>query len=192
MTPGGDSGTAGDVGDEGAVGSEGNSNMPVKKVLLIGFGNPGRLDDGLGPRLAEMLEPLNIPGLTIDSDYQLIVEDAAEVAKYDAVIFADAAVAGAEPFWIKRIYPDSAHLSFSSHSVSPQGIVSLAKELFHGEPDAYILGIRGYDFNEFEEKLSPKATENLHAAADYVTNAMQCGFAESFGEVHPEGASLEE
>ena len=168
------------------------SPMPVKKVLLIGFGNPGRLDDGLGPRLAEMLEPLGLPNLTIDSDYQLIVEDAAEVAKYDAVIFADAAVAGAEPFWIKRIYPDAAHLSFSSHSVSPQGIVSLAKELFHSEPDAYILGIRGYDFNEFEEKLSPKATDNLHAAFEYITNAMQRGFAESFGEVRPEGAHFGE
>ena len=162
------------------------------KVLLIGFGNPGRLDDGLGPRLAEKLEPLGLPNLTVDSDYQLIVEDAAEVAKYDAVIFADASTSGAEPFWIKRIYPESTHLSFSSHSVSPQGIVSLAKELFHAEPDAYILGIRGYDFNEFEEKLSPKACENLQAAFEYVTNAMQHGFAESFGEVRPEGASLGE
>ena len=166
-------------------------DTPVTKVLLIGFGNPGRLDDGLGPRLAEMLEPLNLPGLTIDSDYQLIVEDAAEVAKYDAVIFADATVAGAEPFWIKRIYPEATQLSFSSHSVSPQGIVSLAKELFHAEPDAYILGIRGYDFNEFAEKLSPKAIENLNAAFDYVTNALRQGFAEAFGEVRPEGACLD-
>jgi len=28
----------------------------VGKVLLIGFGNPGRLDDGLGPALAEIFE----------------------------------------------------------------------------------------------------------------------------------------
>lgn len=160
-------------------------------MLLIGFGNPGRLDDGLGPRLAEMLEPLNLPNLTVDSDYQLIVEDAAEVARYDVVIFADAAVAGAEPFWIKRIHPDAAHLSFSSHSVSPQGVISLAKELFQAEPDAYILGIRGYDFNEFEEKLSPKAGKNLAAALEHITNIMQQGF-ESFGEIRPEGACLEE
>ena len=170
----------------------GEKSVEHVKVLLIGFGNPGRLDDGLGPRLAEMLEPLNLPNLTVDSDYQLIVEDAAEVAKYDAVIFTDASTNGAEPFWIKRIYPEATHLSFSSHSVSPQGIVSLAKELFNAEPEAYILGIRGYDFNEFAEKLSPKARENLQAAFEYVTNAMQQGFAKSFGEVRPEGACLDE
>ena len=68
----------------------------------------------------------------------------------------------------------------------------LAKELFNAEPEAYILGIRGYDFNEFAEKLSPKARENLQAAFEYVTNAMQQGFAKSFGEVRPEGAALDE
>ena len=168
----------------------GDKSVMQVKVLLIGFGNPGRLDDGLGPGLVKKLEPLNLPNLTVDSDYQLIVEDAAEVAKYDAVIFADAAVTGAEPFWIKRIYPESTNLSFSSHSVSPQGVLSLAKELFHSEPEAYVLGIRGYDFNEFEEKLSPKACENLQAAFEYLVNAMQQGFRESFGEIRPQDACL--
>ena len=48
-----------------------------RKVLLIGYGNPGRLDDGLGPALAAAVEKLAIPGVTVDADYQLNVEDAA-------------------------------------------------------------------------------------------------------------------
>ena len=31
-----------------------------KKILIIGFGNPGRLDDGLGPKLAEEFEKKDI------------------------------------------------------------------------------------------------------------------------------------
>ena len=37
------------------------------KALVIGYGNPGRLDDGLGPALAEAVEKLDLPGLiTLD------------------------------------------------------------------------------------------------------------------------------
>ena len=68
------------AGEKAAMDSE-------SKTLFIGYGNPGRLDDGLGPAMAEAVEKLNLPGVVTDSDYQLTVEDAAEVAKYDLVIF---------------------------------------------------------------------------------------------------------
>lgn len=159
-------------------------NAGTADVLLIGFGNPGRLDDGLGPALAEAVEELDLPGVTVEADYQLTVEDAAEVAKHDVVVFADADVAGPEPFRVKRIYPGSSRLSFSSHSVEPQAVLSLAKELFKAEPEGYILGIRGYEFNEFGERLSEKAQANLAAAVAYVESAVREG---NLREVRPEG-----
>ena len=153
-------------------------------VLLIGYGNPGRLDDGLGPALAKAVEQLDLPRVTVDADYQLTVEDAADVAKYDVVIFADADTTGPEPFRVKRIEAGVGHLSFSSHSASPQDVLSLARELFNAEPAGYILGIRGYKFNEFGERLTGKARENLAAAVAYVEAAVREGI---FREVRPEG-----
>ena len=50
-------------------------------TLLLGWGNPGRLDDGLGPALAEALQARGLAGLTIGTGYQLQVEDAAELAR---------------------------------------------------------------------------------------------------------------
>jgi DNA-binding response OmpR family regulator len=47
----------------------------ANRVLVIGYGNPGRLDDGLGPALAETLQRLDLPGVTVDADYQLTAED---------------------------------------------------------------------------------------------------------------------
>ena len=34
-------------------------------MLLLGYGNPGRLDDGLGPALAAQVERLALPGVTV-------------------------------------------------------------------------------------------------------------------------------
>jgi len=142
------------------------------KVLVIGFGNPGRLDDGLGPALAAHLETLGLPGVTVDADYQLTVEDAATVAAHDVVVLADAATTGAEPFYFERLAPTPG-LGFSSHSVSPGALLALAEDLFGARPEAWILGIRGYDFNEFGERLSERAQANLDAATAFVVSTLQ-------------------
>jgi hydrogenase maturation protease len=142
------------------------------KVLLLAYGNPGRCDDGLGPALAAELEELHLPDVTIDVDYQLTVEDAARVAEYDVVIFADAEVQGPGPFSFRPLEPATANtggVTFSSHSASPAGVLGLAAELFSARPAAYVLGIRGYEFNEFGEDLSAAARENLAHAVRFLT-----------------------
>lgn len=144
------------------------------KVLLIGYGNPGRLDDGLGPALAEAIEALNLPGVTVQADYQLTVEDAAAVAEHDVAIFADADVAGEGPFYFRRLTP-LAGCSFTSHSVEPAALLALAVQLFDARASAYVLGIRGYEFNEFDERLSEGATRNLAAALEYLRTALLAG-----------------
>ena len=72
--------------------------MTRKRALLYGYGNPGRRDDGLGPILIDRLEEKGLPGVAMDSAYQLAIEDAAGIADYDVVVFVDAAVEGPEPF----------------------------------------------------------------------------------------------
>ena len=149
------------------------------KVLLIGYGNPGRLDDGLGPALAAAVEALAIPGVTVEADYQLNVEDAAAAADQDVVVFADADVAGPEPYWFRRIEPKQAW-SFSTHSIEPAAVLAMARQMFSAKTDGYILGIRGYDFNEFGERLSDRARANLAAALAFIEPALRSG---SFHEV---------
>jgi hydrogenase maturation protease len=139
----------------------------MPKFLLIGYGNPGRLDDGLGPALAEAIGNLDLPGVTVDSDYQLTVEDAALIAEHEIVIFADASIDSVEPFYFKPIKPKST-LSFSSHSVEPDALMALAIDLFGASTKGYALGIRGYEFDEFEEKLTPQARENLQKAVQFI------------------------
>ncbi len=154
----------------------------MTKVLLIGYGNPGRLDDGLGPALAEAIEKKRLDGVTVDSDYQLVVEDAAQAAGYDVVVFADAAVKGREPFSFARIEPQGTELSFSSHSCEPGAVLAMARDMFNGDPRGYALGIRGYEFNEFGERLSPRARENLEAASSFIEGVIRNGLYEDAAE----------
>jgi hydrogenase maturation protease len=142
-------------------------------ILLYGYGNPGRGDDGVGPALASALEALAVPGVRVDANYQLMVEDAAEIAQYTTVIFADAAMQGPSPFSFSRVDDSSiGYLGWSSHSVMPVQVIALARELFGRHVDGYLLGIRGYEFGELDEILSPGAKENLAAAIAFVKNAL--------------------
>ena len=138
-------------------------NDRLTKILVMCYGNPGRLDDGLGAAFGEALEAMHLPGVTIDIDYQLTVEDAMTAAEYEVVIFADAAVQGREPFFFHRLTPIPA-MSFSSHSLDPENILAMTQELFAHSPQSYALGIRGYEYNEFGETLSARARQNLALA----------------------------
>lgn len=141
-------------------------------VLLIGYGNPGRLDDGLGPALAEAATRLAGKRLTVESCYQLSVEHAAQVANFDVVIFADADLRAPEPYRFERLQP-STEAAFTTHHVEPATLLGLARDLFGATPDGYVLGIRGYEFNDFGERLSPKAQKNLAAAERLLESQLQ-------------------
>jgi len=152
--------------------------VTVRKVLVLGYGNPGRLDDGLGPAFAEEMARRAIPGVTTDADYQLTVEDAAAVAAHDVVIFADASVNGREPFELSRVAA-SMELGFSSHSMSPSNVLGMSSELFGAKPSAFALAIRGYEFDHFGERLSPRAAGNLAEAAAFAEELIRTEAFES-------------
>lgn len=135
-------------------------------MLVYGYGNPGRQDDGLGPEVAERVERLGLPGVDTDANYQLNIEDAATLAGYDRALFVDASRDAAEPYQVRRIEPAS-DIAFTSHSVSAESILAVCEEHFGGVPETWMLGIRGYEW-EFAEGLSPKARENCEQAVAFV------------------------
>jgi len=136
------------------------------KVLVLCYGNPGRLDDGLGAAFGREFERIRPEGVDVEIDYQLNVEDAMTIASYDSVVFVDACVNGEHPFRFSTVEPQAA-MSYTSHSVEPEHLLSLAEEMFGSKAEGYVLGIRGYEFNAFGEELSPRARRNLDLAVDF-------------------------
>jgi len=146
----------------------------MSRTLVICYGNPGRLDDGIGAAFAKELQKMQLPGIEIDVDYQLSVEHAAAIAEYREVLFIDAAVSGPEPYFVERLTPQPA-LSFSSHSVEPTALLALASELFGAATKGFALGIRGYVFNAFGEHLSSGALGNIQMALKVIEPALRRG-----------------
>lgn len=143
-----------------------------RRVLILACGNPARGDDGIGPLLAAELEAWALPGVTVTCDYQLNVEDAVAVAEHDVVLFLDAACSGRSPFELRPIAP-TREVTFSSHSVTPDNLLALTRQVSGQAPAAFTLGVRGHRFDMFCEALSPLAAANLDAARTFLRAALR-------------------
>lgn len=132
-------------------------------TLLIGYGNPGRGDDGLGPAFARRIAARDLPALTIEIDYQLTVDHAMMISTANTVIFADAALDAQAPFYFRPMGENTSQ-SLGSHTVTPQAALSLSRLLFGQVTTGYILGLRGASFGEMAEELSATALDSLDAA----------------------------
>ena len=144
--------------------------MEHKNILVYGYGNPGRQDDGLGPALAEKIDALNIPGVVADSNYQLNIEDALEIAEASIVFFADASVDCNEPFAFEKVLPSNS-IRFTTHAVSPDSLMALCNELYGVNVPAYIMAIRGYSW-EFNEPITDRAKNNLQEAFAFLVERL--------------------
>ncbi len=125
------------------------------KTLIIGIGNPGRGDDGLGPALVERLagaEPETIPegaAVTIENGtdvvwkYQLNIEDAALIGDYERVVFADASAAS-DPGAVSLdpLEPAPA-IAFTTHELPPASVLALCHDLYGRTPEAWLLSVGG-------------------------------------------------
>ncbi len=142
------------------------------KILIYGFGNPGRKDDGLGVKLAEMIEDwikgTFIPDVDIETNYQLNVEDAEIISNYDKVIFVDASQdENLTNFILKDVKPEKDKIEFTMHAVSPGYVLYLTQDMFNKYPDTKLLEIKGYAWN-IEEGVSSSALLNLERAYQFL------------------------
>lgn len=141
-------------------------------VLILGYGNPGRQDDGLGCAAAEAVADLRLAGVTTSANYQLAIDHAYDASECAAVIFVDASRSAAEPFSVEPVLPSADLSCFASHDVRPEFIIGLCRRVYGCSPDARLIGIRGYAFG-FDEGLSTRAQINLEATLAYIRGLLR-------------------
>ena len=146
------------------------------RILVYGYGNPGRQDDGLGVLLVEELaawaQSAGRPWLVFDTNYQLNAEDALAAAGREIVIFVDACGDQAEDFRLAALRP-AASVSFSTHAMSPESVIAFARELYGANPAAYLLTLKGYGW-EPNAAMTAAARKNLDAAKAFITPFLDC------------------
>jgi len=147
----------------------------MKNILIYGYGNPGRQDDGLGVMLAERVDSWakdkQLSSVKTDTNYQLNIEDAYGLDKYDIVVFADASIEELDNYLLEELHP-KLDVNFSMHSVSPNFVLGVAKEMYNQLPDAYLLHIKGYEW-EFMNEPTEGAIQNLEVAYSQLVSKIE-------------------
>ena len=146
----------------------------MAKILVYGFGNPGRQDDALGVEFVERLERLSTEvgteHLHFDCNYQLNIEDAVDLPEYDLVVFADATMEDIADFLVSRIEPSS-ETEFTMHAVSPAFVLDVCRRFYGPPPPAYLIHIRGYEW-DLQEGCTAEAKRNLERSVEHVWNVI--------------------
>lgn len=120
-------------------------------VLVIGYGNPLRGDDGVGCIVAEefakrVCDPKS--RVQVVACHQLNPEMAEAVADTQAVIFVDASVkVPPGQVSVSSVNPDRFSPAFTTHGLEPSALLATAAELFGQAPPAkaVLIGAASFD-----------------------------------------------
>lgn len=147
---------------------------PARGVLVIGYGNALRSDDGVGPRVAELLaDDPRLAGATVTARHQLTPELAGDMRFAVLVVLIDATTDAAPGAVVvrrveARTGPEAdGRAGATSHHVDPAVLLTLARELYGASPEAHVVSVGVADMGP-GEALSPRVAATLPAAADAV------------------------
>ena len=143
-----------------------DQNSGAGGLLVIGYGNTLRRDDGVGPLVAEAVAALGLPGVRTLVCHQLTPELADPIARAQTVVFVDAAAGAVGEVKLGRVTP-SASIQLMAHASSPEHLLALARELFGHAPTGWLLAIPADDFN-FGEGLSARTQAGLALAVEEI------------------------
>lgn len=145
------------------------SSLADRSSLVVGYGNPLRSDDGVGPVIAGRLaaDP-RFAGTVVLQRHQLTPELALDVSRADLVVLVDArSGAPAGSVAIERVDPASADGMSWSHHLDPASLVGLAGELYGRAAAVHVVGI-GVGSIEVGEGLSPAVEAAVPGAIDAI------------------------
>ncbi len=143
----------------------------ARPILVFTWGNPSRGDDALGPRIHDRLTSDDLPDVDVLTDFQLQIEHTMDLLQRERIVFVDASVAAAAPFEFYRLRP-AVDDSFTTHAMSPASLLATYEKVNGSKPPpAYMLSVRGYDF-ELGAGLSHSAQTNLAEAIAFLESLL--------------------
>ena len=153
----------------------------MKKVLIIGYGNPDREDDGVAWHILRALtEKIGLPSPASYEDefpesalidfafhLQLTPEMAEDISTYKYVCFVDAHT-GNIPEVVRMIEVESEfQRSPFTHHLTPQSLLSMCEALYGKKPEAALLSVLGHRFL-FTRQLSEETAALVSEAVDLI------------------------
>lgn len=147
----------------------------MTKILIIGFGNTLRRDDGAGVQAVTLLQDqLRDPDCEFMTAVQPLPEMIAYLKDVDVVIFVDACL-GQKPGVIQRFTltrDKNTVNSLMTHHLSPERMLYLCERLYGQRPQGMAFTITGYDFG-YGEGLSAVVEMRLPRLVASIANTVR-------------------
>lgn len=135
----------------------------MPEILVVGWGNPLRGDDGLGCHVARQIRNYFLEDCRVGvvPCHQLGPELTEKIAKAEFVIFVDASAEGL-PGTITQadVTPDREFSGDFGVHLTPGLLLAAAKALYNASPEATMFTMTGWCF-DFGERMSPAVTNHL-------------------------------
>jgi hydrogenase maturation protease len=136
-------------------------------VLVIGYGNELRTDDGVGPEVVRSAEHWALPGVECRIVQQLTPDLAERLSHFQRVIFVDAIPATSCPqLKVSRLRPVQTQ-ELPTHSSDPAAILGLTQMLYQRCPEGWMIAVPAFSFayglglSPRTRKLLPQTLEHL-------------------------------
>ena len=146
----------------------------MHQILVVGYGNPLRGDDGFGGLAAKNVEKRQIPGLKAIICHQLNPELAAFLSDSSHAIFFDA-VPGDDPGTLNATPVEQCDLSSSgTHHFEPGSLLALSQALYGKAPPATLITATARSFHtgaEISEEVRLAAAKAAEAIVSVAATA---------------------
>jgi len=165
----------------------------VQRILVIGYGNPLRGDDGFGGLAAGYVEKRQIPGIEVIVSHQLNPELAALLSISSHAIFLDAVAStptcatkapvggpgGDEPGTLRAAPVEHCDLSSSGmHHFEPGSLLALSQAIYGEAPPATLITATARSFHHGAE-ISPEVQQAAAKAAEAIASLATSGNLDS-------------
>jgi hydrogenase maturation protease len=137
-----------------------------RSLLVIGYGNELRSDDGVGAKVAAAVADWDLPRVRTLVRHQLAPELAEPISNAGSVVFVDASADASSQVELRQIKP-AGSAQIMAHAADPRLLLNLAKKLFGYCPPAYWLTIP-IESIAFGEGLSPRAQKGMEIALEKI------------------------
>ena len=137
------------------------------ELLVIGYGNTLRQDDSVGPRVAERIEALHLPGVRTLICDQLSPEHAELLAHARVTVFVDAVRGAPRHVRLKPVKPGKS-TQLMAHAAEPGTMLALARDVYGRAPQAWLVPIPALRM-EFGPNLSVTARRGIDDATRTIT-----------------------
>jgi hydrogenase maturation protease len=141
-------------------------------VVVIGYGNTLRGDDGIGIAVAEAIAALGLPEVRAIAVPQLTPELTELLAEVRLAVFVDATAEEADGVEVLPMGPADVAPSLG-HMSNPRALLALTRAIYGAFPRAWLVRVHAIHF-PFGEGLSPGAgrgvTEAVRAVAQLVAH----------------------